>query len=96
MKEGASGALTTRASQSKNRKIFTLSERKLKLTLLISFQHKLRQREIIPLLRKLFGPYGMMEEKKSLWDFIRAKRSADSDGFPDVYNRMKEMVSTMD
>ena len=34
----------------------------------------------------------MMEEKTSLWDIIRGKRSAD-DGFPDVYKRMKEMVS---
>ncbi|XP_031553924.1 uncharacterized protein LOC116290940 isoform X1 [Actinia tenebrosa] len=55
-------------------------------------EHKARQREIVPLLRNLFGPYGMMEEKTSLWDFIRGKRSADDDGFPEVYKRMKEML----
>ncbi|KAK3706994.1 hypothetical protein QZH41_014080, partial [Actinostola sp. cb2023] len=54
---------------------------------------KLRQREIVPLIRDLIGPHGSIYEKKSLWDFIRPKRSVDDQGFPEVYRTMQEKIS---
>lgn len=54
-------------------------------------QFKLRQREIVKLMRDLFGPYGSMYDKKALWDFIRSKREV-KDAFPEVYRRMQETV----